>query len=64
MRIHPVAAKLFQADVQTQMDRHNLADSHFLQFCERTKKKQAGNMHSNWIGALIYYELENTKSSR
>ena len=38
MGICPVAAKLFQADVQTQTDRHNLADNHFLQFCECTEK--------------------------
>jgi len=39
MIIRPVAAELFQADVQTQTDKCNLADSHFSQFCECTKKR-------------------------
>jgi hypothetical protein len=32
MRIHPVEAELFNADGRT--DRHDEANSHFLQFCE------------------------------
>jgi hypothetical protein len=32
MKIHPVGAKLFHADGQT--ERHDEANRHFLQFCE------------------------------
>ena len=32
MKIHPVGAKLFDLDRWT--DRHDLANSHFLQFCK------------------------------
>jgi len=36
MKIRPVAAELFHADGQA--DRHDEANSGFLQFCERAEK--------------------------
>jgi hypothetical protein len=38
MKIHPVEAELFHADGQT--ERHDEANSFFLQFCEHAQKYQ------------------------
>jgi len=38
MKIHPVGVKLFHADGR--MDRHDEANGHFLEFCERTYKRE------------------------
>ena len=40
MKIRPVVAELFLAEIRTEggMDRHYEANSHFTQFCERAQE--------------------------
>ena len=35
MKIHPVVAELFHEDGRTETDKHDEANSRFLQLCER-----------------------------
>ena len=53
MKIRPVAAKLFHANRQT--DRHDQANSRFLQFCEAPKNEMLRS--SRCICVLVYSML-------